>query len=75
MQSCREPITDTPYRLGGKVDPMVHTYGRKLPAFIFVVPLHGCENRTPVNIEHNLWVQKEGKVSPVHATKAEGVNR
>ena len=45
-----------------------------LPTFIFVVTLHGCENTTRKNTERNLWVQKEGKVSPVQATKAEGVN-
>ena len=44
------------------------------PAFIFVVTLYGCEKTTCKNTEHNLWVQKEGKVSPVQATKAKGVS-
>ena len=39
-----------------------------LPAFISVVTLCGCENTTRENTEHNLWVQKEGKVSPVQLT-------
>ena len=41
-----------------------------LPAFIFVVIFHGYENITCKNTEYNLRVQMEGKVSPVHATKA-----